>query len=87
MMFSVVFEKTAEKFIEKLKDKTLLKRILNKINKLKENPFPAGAVKSEKYKKDRIFRVRVGDYRILYYIELNKSLIVIINIDKRPRAY
>ncbi len=86
-MFLVVFEKTAEKFIEKLKDKNLLKRILNKINKLKENPFPIEAIKIEKYKKDKVFRVRVGDYRILYYIEPNKSLIVIINIDKRPRVY
>ncbi len=86
-MFSVLFEKTAEKFIEKLKDKTLLKRILNKIDKLKENPFPTEAIKIEKYKKDKVFRVRVGDHRILYYIEPNKSLIVIINIDKRPRIY
>ena len=40
-MLSVRLEKPAEKFIEKLKDKILLKRILNKIDKLKENPFPS----------------------------------------------
>ncbi len=46
-MFSVRFEKPAEKYIEKLKDKIVVKRLLNKIEKLKENPFPSGAVRVE----------------------------------------
>ena len=75
------------RFIEKLKDKILTKRIFNKIDRLKENPFPSEAVRVEEYKKDKIFRVRVGDFRILYYVNYEKSLIVIVNIDKRPRAY
>ena len=86
-MFSARFEKPAEWFIEKLKDKILLKRILNKIERLKENPFPSDAVGVEEYKKDRVFRVRVGGYRILYYVNHEGSLIVIISIDKRSRAY
>lgn len=86
-MFSVRFEKPAEKYIEKLKDKILVKRLLNKIEKLKENPFPSGAVRVGEYKEEKVFRVRVGYYRILCYVEYDKSLIVIANIDKRPRAY
>ena len=86
-MLSVRLEKPAEKFIEKLRDKILLKRILNRIDKLKENPFPSDAVRVEEYKKDKVFRVRVGDYRILYYFNHEVSLIVIINIDERSRVY
>jgi len=86
-MFSVRFEKPAEGFIEKVKDKVLLKRVMNKIDKLKDNPFPSKAVRVKKYKKDKVFRVRAGDYRILYYVNHEKSLIAIVNIDKRPRAY
>jgi len=86
-MFSVRFEKPAEKFAERLKDKILLKRILNKIERLKENQFPSETVRVEEYKKDKVFRVRVGDYRILYYVNYDESLIVVINIDKRPRVY
>ena len=86
-MFAIRFEKPAEKYIEKLKDKILVKRILNKIEKLKENPFPPEAVRVEEYKKEKVFRVRMGYYRILYYVEYSMSLIVITNIDKRARAY
>lgn len=86
-MLSARFEKPAEKFIEKLKDKILVGRIINKIEKLKENQFPSEAVRVEEYKNDKVFRVRVGDYRILYYVNYEKSLIVIVDIDKRGRIY
>ena len=86
-MLSIRLEKPAEKFIEKLKDKNILKRVLNKIDKLKENPFPSESIRVEEYKKDKIFRVRVGDYRILYYVNYEDALIVIINIDERSRVY
>ena len=86
-MPSVRFERSTEKFVLKLKDKTLIKRILRKIEELKEEPFPSEAVRVEEYKKDKVFRVRVGDYRILYYVDYEKSLIAIINIDKRSKVY
>lgn len=38
-------------------------------------------------RRDKVFRVRVGHHRILYYVNHEKSLIVVISIDKRPRAY
>lgn len=50
-MFSVRFEKPAERFIEKVKGRILLKRILAKIEGLKKKPFPSGAVRVEGYKK------------------------------------
>jgi mRNA-degrading endonuclease RelE of RelBE toxin-antitoxin system len=37
--------------------------------------------------KEKIYRVRVGDYRILYEIYLDKKVIMIVNIDKRSRIY
>ena len=86
-MFSVVFEKIAEKFIEKLKDKILLKRILNKIKQLKDNPFPLEAVRVKEYKDDKVFRIRIGKCRVLYYVNHKKSLIVIIKIEKREKVY
>tara|TARA_Y100000310_G_scaffold292849_1_gene321951 strand:- start:258 stop:518 length:261 start_codon:yes stop_codon:yes gene_type:complete len=86
-MLSVRFERPAEKFVLRFKDKTLIKRIFKKIEELKEEPFPSDAVRVEEYKKDKVFRVRVGDYRILYYVDYEKSLIAIINIDKRSKVY
>lgn len=69
-MLSVRLEKPAEKLIDKLKDKILLKRILDKIDRLKENPFLSESIRVEEYKKDKVFRVRVRNYRILYYVSL-----------------
>lgn len=86
-MLYVRFEKPAERYIEKLKDSILLKRILNKIEKLKETPFPSEAVRVEGYNKDKVFRVRVGDHRLLYYVNYDKSVIVVIAIDRRERVY
>ena len=36
---------------------------------------------------EKIFRVRVGSYRILYVVDFEKQLIVIDSVDKRSRVY
>ena len=38
-------------------------------------------------RKDKSFRVRVGDYRIIYLVYPDKNVILIADIDKRPRIY
>jgi len=86
-MFEAHFEKPAEKFIEKLKDKILLKRILDRVEALRAEPFPSECIRVQEYKKDKVFRVRVGDYRILYYVNYEQNILDIVNVDKRPRAY
>ena len=40
-----------------------------------------------KYKAEKVFRVRVGDYRILYSVSYEENLILIIKVDKRGRVY
>ncbi len=37
--------------------------------------------------KEKIFRVRVGDYRILYEVDYSKNFIGIVRIDHRGRVY
>jgi mRNA interferase RelE/StbE len=37
--------------------------------------------------KEKLFRVRVGDYRILYEVDYNGKIIGIVKIDKRENAY
>ena len=83
-MFEIEFENQPEKFLDKV-DFKLKKRLIDKIEKLSENAVPCDArvVIGRKYK---TFRIRVGDYRILYLI-LNKSVILIVKIEKRSRVY
>jgi mRNA-degrading endonuclease RelE of RelBE toxin-antitoxin system len=38
-------------------------------------------------KKDKIFRVRVGDYRIQYSVIYEKNLLFVSEIEKREKAY
>ena len=67
-------------------EKGSLRNSGERIEKLKEEPFPQD-VKRVVGKKDKIFRVRVGDYRIQYSVIYEKNLIFISDIDKRGRAY
>ena len=86
MNFSIKFTTKSSNFIKKLENK-IKERIKEKINKLSENPFPSEAVRAESYKDYKVFRVRIGDYRILYNVNFKDKLIIIIKIDKRGRVY
>jgi len=84
-MFDVKYSRQAAKFLKSL-DKTTVSRILTKIEKLKHDPFSHDSKIIEGYS-EKLFRVRVGDYRILYEVDYNDNLIGIVKIDKRSRAY
>ena len=84
-MFQTEFSSSARKFINKI-DRQTASRIIEKIEKLIQDPFPTD-VKRVVNKKEKIFRVRVGDYRIQYSVIYDKNMIFISDIDKRPRAY
>ena len=62
-----------------------VRRIDAHIRVLAENPRPAGAVKLQG--KEGFWRVRVGDYRILYRIENERLLIVVIRVGHRKEVY
>ena len=86
-MFSAELKKPALKFLKSITDKKLLKRIADKINGLEKNPFPQDIERVEGYKYVKVFRVRVGDYRILYFVDYSSSKIYIEKVDKRRRVY
>ncbi|MBI4159273.1 type II toxin-antitoxin system RelE/ParE family toxin [Candidatus Woesearchaeota archaeon] len=84
-MFDAEYSNQATKFLKKC-DKETIKRFIDKIEKLKEDPFPTD-IKRVINRKEKIFRIRVGDYRIQYSVIYEKNLIFISEIEKRPRAY
>ncbi len=63
-MFDIQYSKQAVKFLKSL-DKTLVSRILMKIEKLKHDPISHNSKIVVGYS-EKLFRVRVGNYRILY---------------------
>jgi len=86
MPFSIEFGSHADKFIEKLDNKTK-ERIKNKLLKLQQDPFPQEVERVEGYKGEKVFRVRVGDYRILYVVRYETNQILVATVDKRGRVY
>ncbi len=84
-MLKAEFSKDSIKFLKKCDD-ILYKRIVNKIKDLSKNPFPSNSVRIIN-RKEKIFRVRVGDYRRIYEIFYDKNTLVISEINKRSKIY
>ena len=84
-MFNVSFSNNSARFLKKC-DKILYKRIMDKIKELRYNPFPAESKKVEG-EKGKVYRVRVGGYRILYAVFYEDNDLFISKLDKRPRVY
>ncbi len=85
MSFEIQLSTRAYKFFKKIPRDVYI-RLINKIEELAENPFPTG-VKRIFGREEKLFRIRVGDYRILYEIFPDKKVILIVNIDKRSKVY
>ena len=80
MSYKIFIDKKAEKFIRK-QGKKEQERLLKAVYKL-----PAGT-DIKKLKGVEMFRLRVGDYRILYTVNEEKKVIIIENIDNRGDVY
>jgi len=84
-MFKVELSNSAKRFLKNC-DKSLYNRVIDRIKKLSLEPFPQD-IKRVVGRKEKVFRVRVGNYRILYIVFSDKDTILISDIDKRPRVY
>lgn len=84
-MFKIELSNSTKRFLKRC-DKNLYKRIINRIKKLSSEPFPQD-MKRVVGRKEKVFRIRVGDYRILYVVFTDKNIILISDIDKRPKIY
>ena len=60
-------------------------KILDKIDSLADNPRPFGYKKLNYYAD--YFRVRVGNYRLIYTIEDEQLLVLIVEVPNRRDAY
>lgn len=83
-MFRVEYLSGARKDLEKI-DGQRQKRILLAIEELAKNPFGKSQVK--KLVNSPYYRLRVGDYRIIYDLQQTKLVILVIHIKKRSEAY
>lgn len=84
-MFDVEYSNQAKKFLKNT-DKIFVKRLLEKIEVLREKPIIHDSKMVEGYK-EKLYRVRIGNYRILYEVDYKNNMIGIVKIDKRQKVY
>ncbi|VVB69519.1 ParE toxin of type II toxin-antitoxin system, parDE [uncultured archaeon] len=82
--FSISFKPSVDKDLRRL-PKDIVSRVMEKIEGLKSEPFPSQAVKIPVA--DRLYRLRVGDYRIIYEAEVKKNMITIHYVRHRSVVY
>ena len=80
-MYKIEWKEHSLQDLEKLEG-SIIRRILKKVDELSENPFYKD-IKRLKGRND--FRLRVGDYRVIFEIE--KDTIIILKVGHRKNIY
>jgi mRNA interferase RelE/StbE len=83
-VFEIVLERVAEKDLRRLSDE-VHDRVVEGISTLATNPRPPGAKKLSGSAGN--WRIRVGDYRVLYEIADAVRVVRVYRVRHRPDAY
>ncbi len=81
--YTVVLTRKAQKQLDKLSD-NIAQPIIEAITRLEENPRPAGF---KKLKGRDGYRIRIGNYRIIYDIFDTELIVDIITLGHRKDIY
>ena len=84
MRFEVRLSRRSSKQLDYL-DTTIRRRIFQELEELQVDPFSRGTIKL--HASEGIYRVRVGDYRILYEVFRKEGILLIDKIDHRSKVY
>ena len=82
-MYAVFIERYVLKQIAKL-DKKIIQVVKETIAGLALDPRPYGY---KKLKGEEAYRIRVGDYRIIYEIEDDKIIVTVVSVGHRKDIY
>jgi mRNA interferase RelE/StbE len=83
MRYRVVLPKSVQKELDRLPDE-VVKRILARLTGLESNPRPPDV---KKLKGRNAWRIRVGDYRVIYEIHDRELQILVITVGHRREVY
>lgn len=84
MNYKLQFSNRAFKQFSKL-NQQIQKRISIQFDKLIQNPLMSGAKKLSG--EDSIYRIRVGDYRVLYQMDHGKLVVLVVDVGHRREIY
>jgi len=81
--YELFFKRSVKKDLRRI-DRQHIPAILSCIDEQASNPRPSGC---KKLRGQNHYRVRVGDFRIVYEIRENKLVVLVITVKKRSRVY
>lgn len=82
--YTIIFARSARKELEKL-DRAVIARIFPRIEDLGSHPRPTGCTKLRGVAE--LWRIRIGDYRVVYSIDDANRIVDIIAVRHRRDAY
>ncbi|MCM8761840.1 MAG: type II toxin-antitoxin system RelE/ParE family toxin [Candidatus Omnitrophica bacterium] len=82
MVYEIKWDRRAYKELKRI-DRKIAIKILKKISRLSKNPQDYGTPLKGKFKNK--YRVKIGDYRVIYWIE--KDIVWIIAVGPRKGIY
>jgi mRNA interferase RelE/StbE len=84
MAYTVIYQGPAEATLRKLPKETRV-RIIRKIDQLAGDPFPPSTQKLSA--PVDLWRIRIGDYRVIYTVERKELLVLVLKIGHRREVY
>ena len=82
--YNLTFKPSVEKDFRRL-SKELIPRLIQKIEHLKADPFPHQTEKLSGA--ERLYRIRVGDYRVVYEVDTQLKQITVHHVRHRREVY
>ena len=82
--YKILWKKSAERDIRNI-DHARIPAIIKAVEKLRADPFPEGVCRLKG--SERKYRIRVGDYRVIYQTDVIGKTIIVIYIRHRRDAY
>jgi len=82
--YEILWKKSAEQDLRSI-DRQQITHIINTVESLSSNPFPPQHRKLKG--SEREYRIRVGDYRVIYQVDFTSNVIIIYHIRHRREVY
>ena len=82
--YEIQWKHSAEKELRGI-DKQFISRILEAVNSLSDDPFPSQHRKLQG--SESSYRIRIGDYRVIYQTDIENKIIVIYHVRHRKDIY
>ena len=83
MRYQVILPKSVQKELDRLPDE-IAQRIMIRLTGLETNPRPADV---KKLKGRDAWRIRVGDYRVIYEVHDRVLQVIVITVGHRREVY